>query len=63
MAEKKPMEGQDKFYQLIRNEGLQWNYKRVRRVYKLLGLNKRNKTRKRLPKRVKEPLIQPEKTN
>jgi putative transposase len=63
LAEKKPMEGQDKFYQRIRNEGLQWNYKRVRRVYKLLGLNKRTKTRKRLPKRVKEPLIQPLTTN
>jgi putative transposase len=63
LAEKKPMEGQDKFCQRIRNEGLQWNYKRVRRVYKLLGLNKRNKTRKRLPKRVKEPLIQPQKIN
>jgi putative transposase len=59
LAEKKPMEGQDKFYQRIRSEGLKWNYKRVRRVYKLLGLNKRKRTRKRIPKRVKEPLIQP----
>ncbi len=57
------MEGQDKFYQRIRNEGIVWNYKRVRRVYKILGLNKRNKTRKRLPKRVKEPLIQPQRIN
>lgn len=63
LAEKKPAEGQDKFYQRIRNEGLVWNYKRVRRVYKLLGLNKRNKTRKRLPKRVKEPLVQPKRMN
>jgi putative transposase len=63
LAEKKPMEGQDKFYQRIRNEGLVWNYKRVRRVYKLLGLNKRNKTRKRIPKRVKEPLLQPQRIN
>ena len=63
LAEKKPMEGQDKFYQRIRLEGLNWNYKRVRRVYKLLGLNKRNKTRKRIPKRVKEPLLQPIKVN
>jgi len=59
LAEKRPMEGQDKFYQRIRSEGLRWNYKRVRRVYKLLGLNKRKRTRKRIPKRVKEPLIQP----
>ena len=59
LAERKPMEGQDKFYQRIRNEGLRWNYKRVRRVYKLLGLNKRKRTRKRIPKRIKEPLVQP----
>jgi putative transposase len=60
LAEKKPMEGQDKFYQRIRNEGIIWNYKRIRRVYKILGLNKRMKRRKRLPQRVKEPLLQPE---
>jgi putative transposase len=63
LAEKKPMEGQDKFYQRIRNEGLMWNYKRVRRVYKLLGLNKRKKTRKRIPQRVKFPLLQPTQLN
>ena len=33
LAENKPREGQDKFYARIRSEGLQWNYKRVRRVY------------------------------
>jgi putative transposase len=63
LAEKKPREGQDKFYQRIRNEGLQWNYKRVRRVYKLLELNIRRKTKKRIPARVKEPLQQAEKPN
>jgi putative transposase len=63
LAEKKPMEGQDKFYDRIRSEGLIWNYKRVRRVYCLLGLNKKNKTKKRIPKRIKEPLIQPMKVN
>lgn len=57
------MEGQDKFYQRIRNEGICWNYKRVRRVYCLLGLNKKKRTKKRIPMRVKEPLIQPLRAN
>lgn len=58
LADKKPREGQDKYYDRIRLEGLQWNYKRVRRVYLLLGLNQRRKCKKRIPARVKEPLHQ-----
>jgi putative transposase len=63
LAEKKPMEGQDKFYMRIRREGLKWNKKRIQRIYKLLGMNKKKKTRKRLPARVKEPLLVPQKPN
>lgn len=63
LAEKKPMEGQDKFYGRIRNEGIIWNHKRVTRVYKLLGMNKRKRTRKRLPARVKQPLLIPSAPN
>lgn len=59
LAEKKPREGQDKYYLRIREEGLKWNYKRVRRVYLLLGLNHRRKMKKRIPSRVKECLNQP----
>jgi len=59
LAEKKPMEGQDKFYHRIRNQGLRWNYKRVRRVYLELGMNKRKRTRKRIPSRIKVPLFIP----
>lgn len=40
-----------------------WNHKRIERVYKLLGMNKRKRLRKRLPARVKEPLNIPEKPN
>ena len=32
LSEKHPTEGQDLYYSRIRREGLQWNYKRVRRV-------------------------------
>jgi putative transposase len=63
LAEKKPMEGQDKFYHRIRNEGVKWNHKRIERVYKLLGMNKRKRTRKRIPARVKQPLFIPAKPN
>ena len=59
LAEKKPMEGQDKFYYRIRNEGIKWNHKRIERVYKLMGLNKRKRTRKRVAARVKQPLVVP----
>lgn len=63
LSAKKPMEGQDKFYKRIRLEGLKWNKKRIQRVYKNLGMNKKSKTRKRIPARVKEPLFTPSKPN
>jgi len=39
-------EGQDLYYGRIRTQGYKWNYKRVRRVYLLLGLNQRRKVRR-----------------
>ena len=63
LAEKHPRRGCDKFYDMIRLEGLIWNYKRVRRVYCLMGLNIRPKARKRLPARPKEPLFVPDGIN
>jgi putative transposase len=63
LAENKPNEGQDKFYYRIRLQGIKWNYKRIRRVYKMLGLNIRRKMKRRFPARVKEPLHQAEETN
>jgi len=43
LSEKHPTEGQDLYYSRIRQQGLLWNYKRVRRVYLLLGMNRRRK--------------------
>lgn len=63
LADNKPKEGQDKFYNRIRNAGILWNHKRIERVYKLMGLNKRKRGRKRLPARVKQPLIIPMQAN
>lgn len=60
LAEKHPTEGQDLYYSRIRQQGLRWNYKRVRRVYLLLGMNRRRKVRRRVPVRVKVPLQVPE---
>ncbi len=53
------MEGQDKMCARIRSEGIIWNHKRVSRVYRMLGMNKKKRTRKRLPARVKQPLFVP----
>ncbi len=59
LAANKPLEGQDMFYKRIRRQGIIWNHKRVTRVYRLMGLNKKKRTRKRIPARVKHPLVVP----
>lgn len=63
LAERKPMEGQDLFYKRIRREGIIWNHKRISRVYRLMGLNKKKRTRKRIPARIKQPLVVPSAPN
>jgi putative transposase len=62
LAEKHPTEGFWKmFYRMRRNNT--WNHKRVHRIYKLMKLNICRKAKKRLPARVKQPLVVPQGAN
>ncbi len=59
LAEAKTYRGFDWLYNRIRKQGHNWNRKRVLRVYRLLGMQLKRKTKKRLLKRIKEPLEVP----
>ena len=63
LAESYPTRGFDEYYNKIRREGLKWNRKRVLRVYREMKLSLRRKHKKRLVKRVKQPLETPEELN
>lgn len=63
LAENKPARGFPYYYRRIRNQGLAWNHKRVKRVYNMLCLNKRRKHKRRIPKRLREALNQPQAAN
>jgi len=63
LAEQYPTRGFDEYYQKIRREGLQWNRKRVLRVYRAMKLTLRRKHKKRTIKRIKQPLEVPSTLN
>lgn len=52
-----------KIFRLIRKDGHPWNHKKVHRVYEAIHFNKRKPLRKRLPARVKNPLVTPDQEN
>jgi len=63
LADKKPGLGFWKLYSRLRRRGHCWNHKRVWRVYCLLRLNRRRRTKKRVPARFPLPLLVPAKPN
>jgi putative transposase len=63
LVNKHPAIGFWQSYYRLRNRGIPWNHKRVRRVYREMNLNIRRKPRKRLPERVKQTLAQPTSPN
>lgn len=52
-----------KCYGALRLAGQSWNHKRVHRVYCKLRLNLPRRTKRRVPKRIKQPLLAPETLN
>jgi putative transposase len=56
LAQKRSTRGFDDYYGRIRREGKKWNRKRALRVYRMLHLHLRRKSKKRVPSRDIEPL-------
>jgi putative transposase len=52
-----------KCYYRLRRKGYGCNHKRLYRVYTMLKLNVRRKAKRRIPRRIKEPLLVPETIN
>lgn len=63
LAERKPGLGFWKLFRRLRRLGHDWNHKRVYRVYCLLKLNLRRRTKQRLPPRDPLPLVVPAQPN
>lgn len=63
LAKQKPTWGLGKMVAYLRAQSRTWNHKRIGRVYRSLRLNITHRTKKRLPKREKQPLVLPESIN
>jgi putative transposase len=58
-AEKLPRRGLPEYHKRMQKEGLTWSRNKVRRVYRLLGLSRRRKMKRRIPNPEKRALLQP----
>ncbi len=63
LAFKYPSYGFRKLRFLLKNQGYEWNHKRIYRVYKQLKMNLKRKSKRRLPKRESVPLTTPCRAN
>lgn len=63
LSEQLPTRGFDNYYGRLQQQGYSWSRNKVLRVYRLMKLSLRRKYKKRLPSRVKEPLIVPQYPN
>ena len=63
LADAHPTYGFRKLLAYLKRAGKTWNHKRVYRVYRLLRLNKKRRGKRRLPTRVKQPLVQQSQLN
>jgi putative transposase len=59
----RPRWGFGKMADYLKHQGHQWNRKRIHRIYCELHLHLRVKPKKRLPKRIPQPLSQPDNAN
>jgi len=55
----RPARGFWKCRKMLRRRRPEWNHKRIYRVYKAMGLNRRRAAKRRLPKRERVPLYVP----
>lgn len=63
LVERHPTIGFWKCYYRLRRKGFTCNHKRLYRVYTLMKLNVRRKARRRIPQRIKQPLLVPQAAN
>jgi putative transposase len=63
MVTRHPSIGFRQSFEQFRDAGRGWNHKRVKRVYREMKLNIRRRAKRRLPERVKQPLVVPEGIN
>lgn len=63
MVERHPRWGFWKCFRAMRRLGYTWNHKCVYRIYCELRLNQKRRAKKRLPKRERQPLLEPQHPN